>query len=227
MTEDLTLISHTLCPYVQRAAIALTEKSVPFQRVYVDLANKPDWFTDLSPLGKVPVLKVTQDGRETAVFESAVILEYIEETQPNPLHPSDPLQRARHRSWIEFGSQVLNRIGALYSAQDAPALRVEKDKLDQMLGRLDRELGDGPWFAGNRFSMVDAVYGPIFRYFDVLDHFQESAMPHTLPRLRAWREALARRPSVVAAVSPDYPALLTAFLHRRKSALSRAIAQAA
>ena len=53
-----TLISHHLCPYVQRAAIAMDEKGVPFDRINVDLASKPDWFRRLSPLGKVPLLKV-------------------------------------------------------------------------------------------------------------------------------------------------------------------------
>ena len=54
----LTLISHELCPFVQRAAIALEEKGVKFERINVDLANKPDWFLAISPLGKVPLLKV-------------------------------------------------------------------------------------------------------------------------------------------------------------------------
>ena len=77
----LTLISHDLCPYVQRAVIALAEKGVAFDRVYIDLAAKPDWFLAISPLGKVPLLKVGDD----VIFESAVILEYLEETQPHPL----------------------------------------------------------------------------------------------------------------------------------------------
>ena len=64
------LISHKLCPYVQRAVIALTEKGVPFERIDIDLANKPDWFSGISPLGKTPVLLVG----DTAIFESAVIL---------------------------------------------------------------------------------------------------------------------------------------------------------
>jgi glutathione S-transferase len=81
----LTLISHVLCPYVQRAVIALTERRVPFERVDVDLSNKPQWFTAISPLGKTPVLQVD----DTAIFESAVILEYLEETQPFPLHPAE------------------------------------------------------------------------------------------------------------------------------------------
>lgn len=102
----LTLISHHLCPYVQRAVIALREKRVPFERIDVDLANKPAWFNTLSPLGKTPVLKAG----DVAIFESAVILEYLEETQPLPLHPPDPLRRAEHRSWIEFGSATLDDI---------------------------------------------------------------------------------------------------------------------
>ena len=115
--QALTLVSHPLCPYVQRAVISLTEKGVPFERIDVDLACKPDWFLALSPLGKTPVLRV--DGH--AIFESAVILEYLEETQPRPLHPADPLARAGHRAWIEVGSAVLTDIAAFYAAADATA----------------------------------------------------------------------------------------------------------
>jgi nitrite reductase/ring-hydroxylating ferredoxin subunit len=86
--DDITLVSHHLCPYVQRVSIALSEKSVPFDRVYIDLSDKPDWFLELSPLGKTPVLKYGNN----AIFESAVILEFLEETQPRPLHL--PLHRA-------------------------------------------------------------------------------------------------------------------------------------
>jgi glutathione S-transferase len=90
MAAPLKLISHKLCPYVQRAVIALTEKGASFERVDIDLANKPDWFLGISPLGKTPVLQVG----DSAIFESAVILEYLEETQPKPLHPADALHRA-------------------------------------------------------------------------------------------------------------------------------------
>src|SRR5260370_12901282 len=98
----LTLVSFDLCPYVQRAAIALAEKEVPFERIDVDLSNKLDWFLALSPLGKVPLLKV---GGEV-IFESSVILEYLEETQPRPLHPVEPLARARHRAWMACASSI-------------------------------------------------------------------------------------------------------------------------
>src|SRR6188474_401494 len=103
MATPLKLISHKLCPYVQRAAIALSEKGIPFERIDIDLANKPDWFLKISPLGKTPVLLVG----DVPIFESAVILEYLEETQSKPLHPTDAVDRAEHRAWIEFGSAVL------------------------------------------------------------------------------------------------------------------------
>src|SRR5262244_3814087 len=116
MAPLLKLISHKLCPYVQRAVIALTEKGVPFERIDVDLANKPDWFLKISPLGRTPVLVVGED----AIFESAVILEYLEETQANPLHPANALRRAEHRGWIEFGAAILNDIAGFYAAPDEP-----------------------------------------------------------------------------------------------------------
>ena len=116
--DTITLISHDLCPYVQRAVIALTEKGVPFDRIYVDLADKPEWFKEISPLGKVPLLKVGGH----VIFESAVILEYLEETQPHPLYPQDPLTRAQHRAMIEFGSAILSDIWGMEIAPSQEAL---------------------------------------------------------------------------------------------------------
>lgn len=216
----LTLISHHLCPYVQRAAVSLSEKNVAYERIDVDLADKPNWFLTLSPLGKVPLLRVTNGDVSETIFESAVILEYLEETQPNPLHPVDPLQRARHRSWMEFGSSTLNRIGAFYNAPSEPALQDEADKLSVMFARVEEELGHGPWFAGERFSLVDAVYGAIFRYFDTFDRIGDFPFFANKPKTIAWRQALSERRSIRDAVSPDYPQRLLTFLQNRGSAIS-------
>src|SRR5713226_7744790 len=109
MAAPLKLISHKLCPYVQRAVIALTEKGVPFERVDIDLANKPDWFLKISPLGKVPVLRVATGEGETVLFDSNVICEYIEDTQGcAKLHPQDPLVRAQQGGGMGFGSTTLS-----------------------------------------------------------------------------------------------------------------------
>lgn len=153
----LTLVSHAPCPHAQRAAIVLKEKGVDFERIDVDLANKPDWFLRLSPLGRTPVLSV---GGE-ALFESAVICEYLDETRPPRLHPADALARARERAWMEFGSAVLGGIAGLYGASDAPALEKAHAALRARFEQLEAVLGEGPWFAGRRFGLVDAAFGPV------------------------------------------------------------------
>jgi glutathione S-transferase len=216
MAATLKLISHKLCPYVQRAVIALTEKDTPFERIDIDLANKPEWFLKLSPLGKTPVLLVS----ETAIFESAVILEYLEETQPKPLHPADPLWRAEHRAWIEFGSAVLGDIAGFYAAPDEATFKAKAAQLEQRFARLEARVAADPWFDGAKFSLVDAVFGPVFRYFDVFDEIADFGILADKPKLARWRKSLAARPSVRAAVSADYPALLRDFIERRKSWLS-------
>jgi glutathione S-transferase len=212
----LELISHKLCPYVQRAAIALAEKGVPFERIDVDLAAKPDWFKAISPLGKTPVLRVG----DTAIFESAVILEYLEDTQAPALHPADPLARAEHRAWIEFGSAILNDVAGLYAAADAATFDAKVDALRAKFARVEARL-KGPWFDGARFGLVDAVFGPVFRYFDAFDRIGDFGILENLPKVAAWRATLAARPSIAAAVAPQYPALLWDFLRRRGSHLSR------
>src|SRR5262249_9113607 len=143
MAVPLKLVSHKLCPYVQRAVIALTEKGVPFERIDIDLANKPDWFLPISPLGKTPVLLVA----DHMFIESAVILEYREERQPTPLHPANALHRAEHRAFIEYGSAVLNDIAGLYAAPDEAAFKAKAAQLSQRFARLETRVS-GPWFDG-------------------------------------------------------------------------------
>lgn len=221
MSAPLVLVSHALCPYVQRAAIVLAEKGVPFERRDIDLANKPDWFLKVSPLGKTPVLLVGDE----AIFESAVICEYLEETALPRLHPANALQRAQHRSWMEFGSALLNSIGAFYNAADAVALDARAAEIRARLVQVEAALGEGTFFQGASFSIVDAVFGPVFRYFDVFDVIGEFGFWDGLPKVQRWRRALAMRSSVAQAVHPDYPELLGRFLLTRGSALSRRMAQ--
>ncbi|NND19564.1 MAG: glutathione S-transferase family protein [Silicimonas sp.] len=223
LERKLTLISHHLCPYVQRAAIALNEKSVGSQRRYVDLSNKPAWFTEISPLGKTPVLLAGA----TAIFESAAILEYLEDTLPHPLHPADPLERARHRGWIEFGSVVLNDIARLYNAADRTAFDQGNQLLRSRFELLERQLGPGKWFAGTHFSLVDAVFGPVFRYFDTFERIADLGVLDGLPNVAEWRAELAARPSVRQAVTGDYDVRLRTFLAARGSVLSELMTEGA
>lgn len=219
MNSNLLLVSHALCPYVQRAAIVLAEKGVLFERRDIDLSKKPDWFLKVSPLGKTPVLLV--DG--APIFESSVICEYLDDTLAPRLHPQEPLERARHRAWIEFGSALLNAIWAFYNAPGETELAARIQDIRSRFEQLEGTLATGPFFAADHFSIVDAAFGPVFRYFDVFESIDDFNFFTGLPKVTAWRKALADRPSVQSAVHADYPRLLRQFLQGRGSALSRRI----
>lgn len=219
MAQSLVLVSHKLCPYVQRAAIVLREKHVLFERRDVDLANKPDWFKQASPLGKTPVLLVNGE----AIFESAVICEYLDETCLPHMHPSNPLERARHRSYMEFGTSILSGIASFYSAASEESLQKHAEEIKGRFAQMESVLGGGPFFMGTHFSMVDAVFGPVFRYFDVFEQIDDFGFFDQMPKVKAWRRQLENRPSVQQAVSPQYPLWLRTFLIERSSALSKRI----
>lgn len=224
MAIPFELVTHVLCPYVQRSVIVLEEKGIPYRRTDIDLAAKPDWFGKLSPLGKVPVL-VT--GERRSLFESAVICEYLNDVTPGSLHPEDALERAEHRAWIEFGSGLLGRIAALYNAPTRDGFEAARQTLAEQFGQLEARLGEGPYFSGETFRMIDAVYGPIFRYFDVFETVLDLDVFRGVPRVQAWRKHLRERETVRKAVSADYPQRLLAFVRARGSHLSGRVADAA
>jgi glutathione S-transferase len=212
----LELVSHPLCPYVQRAVITLLEKGIPYIRTDIDLAHKPDWFRQISPLGKVPLLKVGND----ILFESAVICEYLDEITPGSLHPLDPLERAHHRAWIEFGSGILNTIAGLYNAPDRGTFEQKQQAILDQFTRIESSVMGTPYFAGEPFCLVDAVYGPIFRYFDVLEPVINCDFFAPTPTVKGWRQALQQRPSVRNAIAEEYPQRLREFFQQRHSYLA-------
>ena len=79
--------------------MVLLHKEIPFDYTEIDLANKPVWFLDVSPYGKVPVLKVNG----TTLYESAIINEYLDEAYPDRrLLYEEPLKRAEQRILIDY-----------------------------------------------------------------------------------------------------------------------------
>lgn len=217
MTREFELISHVLCPYVQRSVIVLSEKRIPYRRTDIDLANKPEWFLQVSPLGKVPVLVV---GERRSLFESAVICEYLNEVTPGSLHPEDPLERADHRAWIEFGSGLLNGIAQLYNAPTREVFDASRETLRARFRQLEKRLGNGPYFSGGSFRIIDAVYGPIFRYFDVFESKMDLGIFQDVGKVMDWRGHLRVRESVRQAVTKDYAERLLAFVRSRGSYMS-------
>lgn len=216
MNQQITLVSHPLCPYVQRAAIVLLEKWVPFNRVDIDLGNKPEWFLKSSPLGTVPIMTIGTD----VIFESAAIIEYLDDTYTPAMHPTNSMLTAQHRAWMEFGSGILNAIAAFYSASQEKDFERYRLSILERLSKLEDVLCEGPYFSGAAFCLVDAVYAPVFRYFDVIEQYTSLRFTGKLVKIDQWRNRLRARDSVINAVSSDYAQRLTAFLINKDSVLS-------
>ena len=205
MSKDIELISFKLCPFVQRSVITLLEKKVPFDITYIELDNKPDWFLDISPTGKVPVLKTQGE----VLFESAVINEYLDAITPPPLHPADPLTKAKHRAWIEFSSTLLMGQYKTIFAQDKDAAAQEQKALSNQLAHLEKSMGDGPLFAGKDFSLVDAAVAPFFMRADLHMHGRHFGVDllDGFPKLQKWQTALLTRDSVKYSVVDNFEEL--------------------
>ncbi|MBL4686285.1 MAG: glutathione S-transferase family protein [Nannocystaceae bacterium] len=197
---DLRLISFHTCPYVQRAAFVLEAKGVDYEIQYIDLANKPDWFLALSPLGKVPLLQV--DGDEV-LFESQVIAEYIEETQTPRMHPESALRRAKHRAYIELISAALVPAWRLTTVKTKEEVDTVAAALRRLLERLEQAHSGKTFFDGKTVSLVDAAAGPLLQRIAWAQEFAPLGLFAELPKLTAWHKALLRTPALQASAVPD------------------------
>ena len=197
MAAALKLISHKLCPYVQRAVIALNEKGVPFERIDIDLANKPDWFLKISPLGKTPVLVVGD--KASAFFEmhrDPANISRRRKPAPSCIRPIR-LQRAEHRAWMEFGSADPQRYRGALETTDG-----RRDVQEPSARQLEREIcaARGARSAQARCSpakssrLVDAVFAPGLPLFRRVRRDRPISASSRKPKVARWREELAKRP---------------------------------
>ena len=196
----LKLISFTICPFVQRSVITLTEKEVDFEISYIDLANKPNWFLKLSPLGKVPLLQIDHQ----VLFESSAINEYLEDTYTPKLHPTDLFIRATNRAWIEVANQISATQFKLAMAQQTTDGKIALQRLIELLHQLENQLEAGPFFNGEAFSLIDSCLAPFFTRQRLLNHYLDPIPTVALPKVTAYGKQLLARKSVIGSVVTDY-----------------------
>ncbi len=206
MASNYHLVSSVTCPWVQRAVIILRAKGIEFDVTYINLKEKPDWFLEISPHGKVPVLKV--DG--TALFESNAIAEYLEETFEPRLHPADPVKRAQNRAWTDFlptfawGPGISN-LSYCASKEALPeALETAKQRISRLEGALAERGNDGPYFNGEDLCLVDAAYGPFFMRFAICEKALQTGLLDEFPLVQAWSDALLANDAVTGSVPQEF-----------------------
>ncbi len=211
------LISSVTCPWVQRAVIMMRAKGIDFDVTYINLRDKPDWFLEVSPRGKVPVLKVD----DQPLFESNAIAEYLDEMVEPKMHPADPIKRARNRAWTDFLPNFvyegLNLVTYCPSREELPeVLDAARNHLSRLEEALGKERGnDGPYFNGDQLCLVDAAYGPFLQRFSISEKLLKTGLLEEFPRVKAWSDALLANESVVGAVADNFPEEFEANLERR------------
>jgi len=217
------LVSFKTCPWVQRAAIVLREKKIAFEFRHIEPDNRPDWFLAMSPHKKVPVLRIDDS---VSLFESSAIAEYLDETIEPRLHPADPVARAINRAWTDYVPTFAQGVTASGYAMDKAGYDKAVAEVPVAFDRLEKALekqGAGPYFNGAAFSLVDASYAPFLQRYSMLERIKPTGAIDKFPRLKAWRDALAARPSTHSFPPAEFEALYRDGLLKRKSYIAQFI----
>jgi glutathione S-transferase len=215
------LVSFKTCPWVQRAAIVLREKKIDFELRHIDPDNRPDWFLAISPHKKVPVLRL--DDR-ISLFESNAIAEFLDETVPPRLHPEDPVARAVNRAWTDYVPTFVEIVTAGAYANTQADYEKVTARIPVPFERLERALekqGNGPFFNGARYALVDAAYAPFLQRYFFLDRVRKLGHIENFPRLKAWAEALVARPSTHTFPPAEFEQLYRQAVKRRNKWISQ------
>ena len=204
------LCSFEGCPFAQTTRITLVHKGIRFRHSEVPvmnadvtgIADKPAWFLELSPKGRVPVLL----HRGRVLYESAMVDQYLDEVFPDrPLMPADPGERVIARIWLHHASTTLPRLW--YRALNA---RPEDQagcsaRLLEFLADWEAALhehgGSGPWLFGERCTLPDLFMAPFYERFEpALGHFKNFELPDdgSLPGVRRHYRASLEHPAFLA-----------------------------
>lgn len=196
--------------------ILLRAKDVEFDVTYVNLRDKPDWFLEISPHGKVPVLKVGDE----ILFESNAIAEFLDEMVAPRLHPQDPIARANNRAWTDFTGDFATALSKIHYAKTREDMDEAVAAAPAVLAKVEAALAgrgnNGPFFNGPDLSLVDAAYAPFLQRYLLIDEGLKNDVLKDFPLIRAWAETLMADKRVTGAVPGNFEEEFIGNLFRRE-----------
>ncbi len=195
------LISFPVCPYVQRARILLNTKKVEHDINYIDLFDKPDWYLDRVPTGKVPALFIG----DATLFESNVITEYLDDTAGVPLLPTEPLARATEKSWIAYSDGLLMSLYRALTAEDAGDYETHKNTL---LDGIDKasDFIRSRMALGYRLGAFEAAVGPLMQRIQLVPDLKDAFWQRfdKTSRFGCWARRLLDDEALNSSVPDDF-----------------------
>ncbi len=198
------VVGYPFCPYVQRVLITLNEKAIDFESIWLDPhAELPEWFKEWSPLGKVPVMKVTTG---EILFESMAIVEYVEELHKVPsIYAKLPAKRALQRAWAGVAGELYGPQHLCMRAKSleevATQMAIMRDKLAILEARCGRT-----FFSGETMTAVDIVLAPFFIRQDVLLSLGAEDLLADFPKLQALSNKLLTHHAILQIIAGDWTA---------------------
>jgi len=208
---DLVLYGSPVSPFVRKAAAFCIEKGVDFELESVNVFDPPDWFREISPTKRIPVLRdrsIAEEGIPGTIADSSAICGYIEKKHPDvPMYPAEPYAYGR-ALWIEeYADSHLAATGGLgifraiaFAAMNGKEPDLDKaratwaEKMPPILAYLDGALGDGEFHAGDALSIADITVTTCLMQIDLAANAPLDSYPALAAhqkRMRA-RESIAR-----------------------------------
>ena len=215
LIDSIELISFKVCPFVQRTVVVAKEKNIDLKIKYIDIENKPDWFLKVSPLGKVPLLRVG----DQSIFESSVIMNFFDEITEGNLCLTDPVQNAINNSWIEFSHELISNQFQYFRCKDHYHLEKKRATYINSLTRLEQIVDSAPYFNGTVFNLIDAAFSSVFKCQEIVSNFTGEYLLESFPKLTLWGSHLMKRTSVQQSTTDDYEQELIVFLQSMESIL--------
>lgn len=154
----MTLFSRADDPWSHRARIVLAEKSIPVEIIDVGGRDLPEDLLDLNPYHSVPTLV----DRDLVLYDSRVIIEYLEERFPHPpLMPVDPVARAQFRLALYRVERDWYSLVEALEGQDQSRREEARKVLAESLAGSTDVFEAKPFFLSDEFSLVDATIAPL------------------------------------------------------------------
>lgn len=223
--HPLKLYGGWFCPFVQRSWITLHEKKIPHQYVEINPYHKAPEFLALNPRGLVPTLAVPMDDKgkeQKPLYESVVLCEYLDEAYLDEkdygprLLPEDVYERARCRLWIDhISSKIVPGFYKMIQHTPEKSYSIGEARRE-FLGNIQTLVNEmdpsGPWFLGERFSLVDIMLAPWAKRLFLIDHYKPGGLgivvanekdAETWDRWQLWLDAILDRQSVKDTTSTD------------------------
>ena len=199
----MKLIGSLTSPYARKARVVLAEKKMEYDFEIDSPWNADSGVPNLNPLGKIPVLVLDDD---TVLFDSRVIVEYLDNVTPNnKLMPAPNRERILVKRWEALADGVCDAATTAFLEAKRPAKLRDKDWIERQRGKIAaglafmaEELGDNAHCMGTHYSLADAAVGCALGY--LVFRFPDIEWQETHPNLAKLYDKLMQRPSFAETV---------------------------